>query len=138
MIIGALPRDVFIEKIEWAFLFLLASMIGFMASMNHMGLDKALVTRFDGLKEFMRLDFARFVLVLTGVTLVVRIFIPLNSAILILSAALLPLAAGAGISPWVVGFIILIMSETAFFGYQSPYILLFRNLTCVPYSERKV
>jgi len=126
LIIGALPREVFIEKIDWAFLFLLASMIGFMASMNHMGLDKTLVARFDGLKEFMRLDFARFVLALTGVTLVVRIFIPLNSAILILSAALLPL------------FIILIMSETAFFGYQSPYILLFRNLTCVPYSERKV
>ncbi|WDP87735.1 MAG: hypothetical protein HUN05_23510 [Desulfobacter sp.] len=36
--------------------------------------------------------------------------------------------------------LILLISETAFFGYQSPYILYFRNLTRehVPYSETKV
>jgi di/tricarboxylate transporter len=140
LVMGALDRQTFIEKIDWAFLFLLAAMIGFMASMTHMGLDKMLVAKFDGLQAFIRLDFEKFVLILTGVTLVVRLFIPLNSAILILAAAFLPLASGAGISPWAVGFIILLMSETAFFGYQSPYILFFRNQVKdhVPYSEIKV
>jgi DASS family divalent anion:Na+ symporter len=140
LVLGALDRKTFIEKIDWAFLFLLAAMIGFMTSMNYMGLDKLLVAQFDGFKDFMRIDFEKFVLVLSCVTLVVRFFIPLNSAILILAAAFLPLASGAGISPWAVGFIILIMSETAFFGYQSPYILFFRNQikTHVPYSEIKV
>lgn len=140
LVLGALDRKTFIEKIDWAFLFLLAAMIGFMTSMNYMGLDKLLVAQFDGFKDFIRLDFEKFVLVLTSVTLVVRLFIPLNSAILILAAAFLPLASGAGISPWAVGFIILIMSETAFFGYQSPYILFFRNQVNahVSYSEIKV
>lgn len=140
LVLGALNRKDFIEKIDWAFLFLLAAMIGFMTSMSYMGLDKMLIAQFDGFKDFMRIDFEKFVLVLACVTLVVRLFIPLNSAILILAAAFLPLASGAGISPWVVGFIILVMSETAFFGYQSPYILFFRNQvnSHVPYSETKV
>ena len=140
LVFGALDRKAFIEKIDWAFLFLLASMIGFMAAMTHMGLDKVLVAQFGAFKTFMRLDFEKFVLVLTGLTLLVRLFIPLNSAILILAAAFLPLASGAGISPWVVGFIILITSETAFFGFQSPYILFFRSQVAghLPYSETRV
>ena len=140
LIFGALDRNTFIQQIDWAFLCLLAAMIGFMAGMGHLGLDQALVERFGAFKVFMRLDFEKFILVLTAVTLAVRLLIPLNSAILILAAAFLPLAAGAGISPWVVGFIILIMSETAFFGYQSPYILFFRNQVAghVPYSEGRV
>lgn len=140
MIVGALSREAFIREIDWAFLFLLAGMIGIMAGVHHMGMDEMLVSRFQGFGEFMRFDFNKFVLILAGITLAVRFFIPLNSAILILAAAMLPMAAGAGISPWVVGFIILIMSETAFFGYQSPYILFFRNLTGkhIPYAERKV
>ncbi|MCG6861886.1 MAG: hypothetical protein LJE70_11490, partial [Chromatiaceae bacterium] len=62
-----------------------------------------------------------------------------NQAILILAGALIPIASHAGISPWVVGFIILIVAETAFFGYQSPYIFLFRRITeQVGPDERKV
>jgi len=140
LVIGALSRDDFIKRIDWAFLFLLASMIGIMSCMSYMGLDKILIDQLGWLKDSMRDNFPLFVLALTGAILLIRLFIPLNSAILIFAAALLPLASGAGISPWVVGFIILIMSETAFFGYQSPYILLFRNLVKdhVSYSERKV
>lgn len=140
LVIGVLSRDDFTTKIDWAFLFLLASMIGIMSCMSYMGLDKALIDQLGWLKDSMRNNFPLFVLALTGAILLVRLFIPLNSAILIFAAALLPLASGAGISPWVVGFIILIMSETAFFGYQSPYILFFRNLIKneVTYSERKV
>jgi DASS family divalent anion:Na+ symporter len=140
LVIGALSRDDFIKSIDWAFLFLLASMIGIMSCMSYMGLDKNLIAQLGWLKDSMRDNFPLFVLALTGAILLVRLFIPLNSAILIFAAALLPLASGAGISPWVVGFIILIISETAFFGYQSPYILLFRNLVKdhVNYSERKV
>lgn len=140
LVLNVLTRDDFIKKIDWAFLFLLTSMIGFMGTMSYMGLDRVLIDEFGWLKDSMRNDFSIFVLTLTGAVLVVRFFIPLNSAILIFAAALIPLASGAGISPWVVGFIILIMSETAFFGYQSPYILFFRNLVKddVTYSEVQV
>lgn len=140
LVLGALSRDDFVKKIDWAFLFLLASMIGIMSCMSYMGLDKNLIDQLGWLEHSMRHNFPLFVLALSCAILLIRLFIPLNAAILIFAAALLPLASGAGISPWVVGFIILIMSETAFFGYQSPYILLFRNLVKdhVSHSERKV
>ncbi|MCU7917507.1 MAG: anion permease [Candidatus Thiodiazotropha sp. (ex Epidulcina cf. delphinae)] len=140
LIIGVLSREEFIKRIDWSFLVLLASMIGVLATMKYLGLDKELVSQFKWLGDYMRHDFYLFVLVLTGMILLVRLFIPLNSAILIFAAALLPLASGAGVSPWIVGFIILHMCGTAFFGYQSPYIVYFRNLikNKVPYKERKV
>ncbi len=138
--VGALPREEFVRGIDWAFLFLLASMIGILEGMKYLGLDAQLVQRLGWLQGYMRQDFALFVPVLSAAILVVRLFVPLNSAILIFAATLIPLASGAGISPWVVGFVILIMAETAFFGYQSPYILFFRNLTAawVPYNETRV
>lgn len=140
LVTGALPKKEFVEKIDWPFLFFMAGMTGFMAGVTYMGLDRDLAARFSQFNDFMRMDFGRFVLLLSGITLLVRLFIPLNPAILILSVAFLPMAAEAGISPWAVGFIILMISETAFFGYQSPYILFFQNLTQghVPYSEVKV
>ncbi|MGL1932256.1 MAG: SLC13 family permease [Desulfotalea sp.] len=140
LVVGVLTRDEFVKRIDWAFLFLLASMIGVTGTMNYMGLDEKLIQQFAWLEHMMRSDFPLFVLACSMTVLVVRFFIPLNSAIVICAAALLPLASGAGISPWVVGFIILIMAETAFFGYQSPYILFFRNLVKndVTYSEIKV
>jgi len=139
LVIGVLSRDQFIKQIDWSFLVLLASMIGILATMSYLGIEKTLVTQFSWLGEYMRNDFHMFVLVLTGMILLVRIFIPLNSAILIFAAALLPLATGAGVSAWVVGFIILIMCGTAFFGYQSPYILYFRSLLKgeVPFVDLK-
>jgi len=139
LVIGVLSRDQFIKQIDWSFLVLLASMIGILATMNYLGIEKTLVTQFSWLGEYMRNDFHMFVLVLTGMILFVRIFIPLNSAILIFAAALLPLATGAGVSAWVVGFIILIMCGTAFWGYQSPYILYFRSLLKgdVPFVDLK-
>jgi DASS family divalent anion:Na+ symporter len=136
---GALERKDFIGKIDWAFLALLASMIGILATLHHIHLDQFVTARLAWLGDYMREDFGMFVFALSVVTLLIRLLIPLNQAILILAGALIPIASHAGISPWVVGFIILIVAETAFFGYQSPYIFLFRRITeQVGPDERKV
>ncbi len=139
LIMGVLTREQFTKDIDWSFLMLLASMVGTLETMNHLGIDQSLIEQFNWLGEYMRNDFALFVLFLTISILIVRIFIPLNPAILIFAAALLPISSGAGVSAWVIGFIILLMCGTAFFGYQSPYILYFRHLLNneVPYIDRK-
>ncbi|GAB6041638.1 SLC13 family permease [Endothiovibrio diazotrophicus] len=138
--LGVLSRNDFIQRIDWAFLVLLAGLIGVLATMNHLGINQILIDHLGWLGDYMRNDFPLFVLLLSLTILAVRILIPLNSAILIFAAALIPIADGAGVTPWVVGFIILVMAETAFFGYQSPYILFFRAQTApeVAYRERKV
>lgn len=77
----------------------------------------------------MRMGFTMLVLALSAVFLNARLFIPLNEAVIVFAAALIPIASHAGISPWVVGFVLLILAETAFFPHQSPYIFLFDRIT---------
>ncbi len=137
--LGALSRNDFIGKIDWAFLSLLASLIGILATMNHLQIDDYIMTRLSWLGDYMRQDFPLFVLALSAVLLIARLLVPLNQAIVIFAAALIPIAGNAGIAPWVVGFIILIIAETAFFAYQSPYIFLFKKITDkVEYREHDV
>jgi DASS family divalent anion:Na+ symporter len=136
--LGALSRSDFIGKIDWAFLSLLASLIGILATMHYLKIDNAIIERLFWLGSYMRQDFPQFVLALSAVLLLVRLLVPLNQAIVIFAAALIPIAGNAGIAPWVVGFIILVIAETAFFPYQSPYIFLFDKINRVEYRLRDV
>lgn len=128
LFLGVLSREDFIKKIDWAFLFLLGCLIGVVGTMNYLEIDKLLLSLLSGLGEYMRHDFQFFILILSGAILGVRLFIPINSSILIFSTALLPLATASGVSPWLVGFIILLMAETSFFNYQSPHIAYFSRV----------
>ncbi len=137
--LGALSRKDFIGRIDWAFLSLLASLIGIIATMNHLHIDDYIMTQLSWLGSYMRQDFPLFVLALSVVLLIARLLVPLNQAIIIFAAALIPIASNAGIAPWVVGFIILIIAETAFFPYQSPYIFLFNRITHkIHYRKRQI
>lgn len=129
LFLGMLSRNAFVTKIDWAFLVLLGSMIGIVETMNHLGIERFIMGELSWLGAYMRQDFALFVLALAAVFLIARLFIPLNQAIIVFAAALIPIASNAGISPWVVGFVLLILAETAFFPHQSPYIFLFDRLT---------
>ncbi len=129
LVLGMLSRNAFVAKVDWAFLVLLGSMIGIIATMNHLAIDRFIIGQLSWLGAYMRQDFALFVLALSAVFLLARLFIPLNQAIIVFAAALIPIASNAGISPWVVGFVLLILAETAFFPHQSPYIFLFDRLT---------
>lgn len=129
LVLGMLSRSAFVAKVDWAFLVLLGSMIGIIATMNHLGIDRFIMGQLSWLSTYMRQDFSLFVLALSAIFLLARFFIPLNQAIVVFAAALIPIASNAGISPWVVGFVLLILAETAFFPHQSPYIFLFDRLT---------
>jgi di/tricarboxylate transporter len=129
LFLGMLSRNAFIAKIDWAFLILLGSMIGVVSTMAHLGIDHYITSQLSWLGVYMRQDFSLFVLALAGVFLTARLFIPLNQAIIVFAAALMPIASSSGVSPWVVGFVLLILAETAFFPHQSPYIFLYDRMT---------
>jgi len=128
LMMGALSREEFINKIDWSFLFMLAGIIGILTTMRHLGIDDQIMQQLSGLGHYMRDNFALFVFYLSLAVLVVRLIIPLNSAILIFAAALMPIAEAVGVSAWLVGFIILIFAETAFFPHQSPYISVYQRM----------
>lgn len=135
--LGLLTPEDFSQKINWPFLFLLASLIGILSTMSYLELDKLLSLKLSWLGDYMISDFNTFVLALSAAVLIVRLSLPINSTVLIFAAALLPIANTSGVNPWLIGFVILIMAETSLFSYQSPHILLFRNMvkTDLNYSE---
>jgi di/tricarboxylate transporter/CRP-like cAMP-binding protein len=119
----------FRDKIDWAFLMYLAGLVGMVAAMNQLGLSKFLAQHLGWLGDLMRSNFPLFVLVLTGVLFAIRLVAPINAAVSISAAILMPLADLNGVNPWLVGFVILVMCEHWFFPYQCSYYVQFENLT---------
>ncbi|WP_281560251.1 SLC13 family permease [Thalassomonas sp. RHCl1] len=126
--LGSLSKKSFREKIDWPFLFLLGTLIGLTRTLNYLGLDQLLANKLSGLQQLMTDNFYLFVLVLFGVILVLRTALSTIATIVIASSVFLPLANIAGVNMWVVGFIILTLSEAFLLPYQSTYYVLFKGI----------
>ncbi|WDE10840.1 SLC13 family permease [Thalassomonas haliotis] len=126
--LGSLSKKSFREKIDWPFLFLLGTLIGLTRTLNYLGLDQLLANKLSGLQQMMTDNFYLFVLVLFGVILVLRTALSTIATIVIASSVFLPLANIAGVNMWVVGFIILTLSEAFLLPYQSTYYVLFKGI----------
>lgn len=123
--IGIFSRSQFRLNIDWSFLFLLAGMIGIIKTMSYVGLDQWFSTQLVWLIPYMKHNFPLFVLLLSMSIIVVRFIIPNNPTIMIFAAIFIPVAETSGLNPWVVVFIILMMSDTWFLRYQCTYYIVF-------------
>jgi DASS family divalent anion:Na+ symporter len=138
LIFGVLKKEEFKTRIDWSFLVYLGALVGIVNTFNHLGLDKALAAAMPNLSGYMRTNFPLFILILAGLTFLVRLVIPISPAIVILATVFMPIASTQGVNPWVVGFIILNLGEMWFFPYQCSYYLQFRASTLPDglYDER--
>jgi divalent anion:Na+ symporter, DASS family len=129
LLFGFLRKSEFREKIDWTLLIYLGGLGGIMGAFNHLGLNAALANELVGLGSFMRTDFHIFVLLVLGVIFLLRLVLPINAAIVLCAAILMPLGDAHGVHPWVVGFIALTFGELWFFKYQCYYYNQFRAET---------
>ncbi|MBF0423919.1 MAG: anion permease, partial [Magnetococcales bacterium] len=123
LMFGSLRKRELTEKVDWPFLLYLSGLTGIVSAFNYLGIDHKLATALPGLGIYMRDSFEIFVLILFGVISVVRLIVPISVTIVTLATLLMPLAEIYGVSPWVVGFIILILGEIWFLPYQCSYYL---------------
>jgi DASS family divalent anion:Na+ symporter len=126
--IGIFSKNQFRINIDWSFLFLLAGMIGIIKTMSYIGIDQKLSTNLFWLIPYMKENFPLFVLLLSVSIILVRFIIPNNPTIMIFAAIFIPVAENSGVNPWVVVFIILMMSDTWFMRYQSTYYVVFAEI----------
>ena len=129
LLFGFLRKNEFREKTDWPSLIYLGTLVGIIGVFNHLGLDKWLGHHLSGLGEIMRTNFGLFVALLFGVIFVLRLAIPNTATIAICATVFMPLAQQAGINPWVVGFIILLLGDIWFFAYQCSHYTQFRETT---------
>lgn len=128
LLCGTLNKKELKEKVDWIFLLYLSGITGIVAAFNFLGLDKDLGHALPGLGDYMHANFNGFVLLIFVLVNLVRLAVPINATIVILATILIPVAQVAGISGWVVGFIILMFSESWFMPYQCSYYLQLQEI----------
>ncbi len=129
LVLGFLSKEDFKTHVDWTFLIYLGALIGLIKTMSYLGLDISLGHKFLWLGTYMKDNFYIFVPLLSISTMLLRLFIPNTATVAILASVLFPIALLNGMNPWVIGFIILIMSDSWFLPYQCSYYLLFDELT---------
>lgn len=103
---GVIDRASFRGSIEWGFLILFAVLLSTGGVLRSAGVDQWIATALVPIARTVGNPGA--LVVLLGVLVsACRVVLPATPAILLLSLALVPVASHVGLSPWVVGFVII-------------------------------
>jgi di/tricarboxylate transporter len=115
---GTLVRKDFQRELDWPMIFFLLGIDSLMRIMNHLGLAQSLARAVGHGFDFIDGRVAMFILVALGVTLTVRLVLPVTAGMLTSAVILLPVAASQGVHPWICVFCAAIFSDIAFFRHQ--------------------
>jgi DASS family divalent anion:Na+ symporter len=125
---GFIQDKQFRQNIDWNFLIVLGALIGIVSSMQHTELDIWLARQLSFLNDYMANQFELFVLMLTAAIFIVRLALPINAVVVIFAALLIPAAVNIGVNPWLIGFLVLLLSESFFWPYQASYFMMFISI----------
>ncbi|RXZ83379.1 hypothetical protein EBB07_06080 [Paenibacillaceae bacterium] len=117
---GVLDRKTIASGIDWTFLLFLGVAFSFAGAVRELGIAEVLSTFLNEYMAPFASSPALFLLAVIVLSFVVTLVIRDDPAVILLVTALLPLAEGAGIHPWIVVFVILLATDPFFFAYQSP------------------
>jgi anion transporter len=126
--VGPLDRERFRSSIDWGFLVFLGVLLGSGAVLQAGGVDtwlaRLLIDATSGIHSPPLL-----VIVIALLVMASRIVLPSRPAMVLLSLALVPAAPALGISPWVVGFVVLVAANVWVLPYQGLEYLIARDAT---------
>jgi anion transporter len=125
---GVLDRERFRNSLDWGFLVFLGVLLGSGAVLQAGGVDKwiaSLVLDATGAVHSPGL----LVVVFAAIVMLSRIILPSRPAMVLLSLALVPAAPALGISPWVLGFVVLVAANVWVLPYQGLEYLIARDAT---------
>ncbi len=118
----------FREDIDWAFLIFLGGLVGMVGVVRHLRIDVWLASQLDWLAEYMKHDFNTFIAILAGTIFVSRIALPINATVVIFATLLIPTATNIGVNAWLVGFLVLLFSESFVWPFQASYYVQLQGL----------
>jgi di/tricarboxylate transporter len=128
LLMGLVSRKDFQQKIDWPFLFFLLGVEGLSQSIAYLKLDAALGAAVSAWVEFIGGSVPVFVLVVLVVTLLLRLFLPIQAGMVVSAVILIPIAEAQQINPWIAVFLTAMFSDMWFWRYQcSPYLQVLGN-----------
>jgi DASS family divalent anion:Na+ symporter len=117
----------------------LAGLTGLSNTAKEMGLLDALGNHFRWISEYIQLHFSMFVLTLQAIIIITRTFLPSGSTVIVFCSILIPLTQSNGLNPWIISFLVIMLSEIWFLPKQSGEYTSFHNLTKdAPHDETKL
>jgi DASS family divalent anion:Na+ symporter len=128
LMFGYLGKQQFRQQIDWSFLIFLGTLIGLVKAMDYVGLDQWFLIQLKWLRVYMAENFEQFIVILSAAIFLVRFALPINATVVVFATLLIPTAINIGLNPWLVGFIILLMSESFIWPYQASYYLQFKGI----------
>ncbi len=123
---GLISKNQFQREVDWPFLIFMAAAVSITATIKHLGMD-AWIANFLKIITTTTYSPTLFLTYIGVITLIVRIFLPIAPAIVLLSTTFIPLAANEGVNPWLVTFIILVAADMWFVPYQNSFYLMFEE-----------
>ncbi|MBF0467756.1 MAG: anion permease [Desulfamplus sp.] len=128
ILFGFVGKNEIRSHIDWTTLIFVGAIIAWLPVMSQTGLDQLVADNLGWLGNYMKTSLPLFIGLLCAVIVLVRLFLPEPITVILFVTALFPLASSAGISPWIVGFIILTMAEAYIFSYQCGYFIQLKEL----------
>jgi DASS family divalent anion:Na+ symporter len=125
---GSLDREHFRSAIDWGFLTLFGVLLGTEQVLRSVGVDQWIGNRLIPVAQAIGSPDA-LVIVLGLVVYACRLILPWIPATLLLSLVFVPVAPWLGLSPWVVGFVVLTTANTWLLPNQSDMYRLTRSIT---------
>lgn len=128
LLMGLISRKDFQQKIDWPFLFFLLGVEGLSQSIAYLKLDVALVAAVGAWADLIGASVLIFVPVVLVVTLLLRLFLPIQAGMVVSAVILIPIAEAQQINPWIAVFLTAMFSDIWFWRYQcSPYLQVLGN-----------
>lgn len=120
VITGVLDRQSLLGGIDWTFLLFLGVAFSFANAAGELGIVDAMTGYLGGHMSLFLGSPALFLTAVIALCFAVTLVVRDDAAVILLVTALLPLAAKAGIHPWILVFVVLLSTDPFFFSYQSP------------------
>ena len=119
LVSGVLGREAFRTRIDWAMIMFLLGVDGIVRIIGYLGLDDAIAHLTADGYGFVGTSIISFILAALVTTLLIRLALPVTAGMLVSVVILLPVAAAAGVHPWICVFLTAMFSDIFFFPYQS-------------------
>ncbi len=127
-ILGVFKRMDFNRSVDWGFLIFLSALLGFTSATNYLEVHLWMAHYTLWISELIESSFIQFSLALSGFIFVLRLFLPINITVILLASILIPIVSNSGVSPWLVIFIILLMSESYTYNFSASFVVQFVSL----------
>ncbi len=118
LLIGTIGQKEFRNEIDWPLLIFIGAVLAWAPVISAIGLDSVIARSLSGVAVLIKSHFYWFIGLFCGAIMLVRLVLPITAATVITGTVAMPIAIDAGLSPWLVAFIILTMVEATLFSYQ--------------------